>query len=113
MKAIRTRAVISSIRSKVDGSLGLTVSTPEMTNEEKVEFMGLQNVDLDVLFSPFSQDSEELMIVDRRAGGKTPSERLRAVIYIYWEQSGKPSSFEQYYASKMDVIINKIKDKLL
>lgn len=35
-KSIQTQGQITGIRAKVDGSLGLSVSTPELSPEEKV-----------------------------------------------------------------------------
>lgn len=47
-------------------------------------------------------------------GGKTPGQRLRNTIFVLWEQRGKPTStFEEYYRSKMETIINKVKDQLV
>jgi hypothetical protein len=45
--------------------------------------------------------------------GKTPSQRLRGALYVLWEQRGKPSdSFELYYASKMEKLIETVKAEL-
>jgi hypothetical protein len=45
--------------------------------------------------------------------GKTPSQRLRSSLYVLWEQRGKPSnSFELYYASKMEKLIETVKNEL-
>ena len=46
MKTIQTQAVITSIRSKVDKSLGLSIETPELSTEEKVAFMNLQGLNV-------------------------------------------------------------------
>lgn len=45
--------------------------------------------------------------------GKTPSQRLRGALYVLWEQRGKPAdSFELYYASKMEKLIETVKNEL-
>lgn len=46
-------------------------------------------------------------------GQKSPAQRLRGVIFIRWEQAGKPmDSFEMYYASIMERLIDQFKEKL-
>ena len=47
MRAINFQAIITSIRALKDGSLSLTIHSPELTSEEKAEFMNLQNVVLE------------------------------------------------------------------
>lgn len=43
---------------------------------------------------------------------KTPSQRLRGVLYVLWEQTGKSGDFETFYRQKMEGLINLIKNKL-
>ena len=46
-------------------------------------------------------------------GDKTPSQRLRNVLYVYWEQStGKKTDFDTFYRQQMEKIIAWIKEKL-
>ena len=45
---------------------------------------------------------------------RTPSERLRAVIYKYHQQQGgKPEDFELFYRRQVEKLINVIKEKLV
>ena len=112
MKAIQTQAIITSIRSKGDGSLGLNLSTPELKAEEKVEFIKLQNVNLDILLSPLDEMEAPKYKIDKELEAKTPSQRLRGVLYILFEQSGTSGDFEDFYREKMNQIIEKLKEKL-
>jgi hypothetical protein len=45
---------------------------------------------------------------------KTPSQRLRSVIYLYYEQqNGKDAvTFKEFYINQMERMINYYKDKL-
>ena len=45
-------------------------------------------------------------------GGRSPAQRLRGVLYRMWEQKGKQGDFETYYRSKMEMVINQVKEKL-
>lgn len=43
---------------------------------------------------------------------KSPAKRLKDVIYIWFEQSGKKGDFELFYRTKMDKFIEAVKNKL-
>ena len=43
---------------------------------------------------------------------KSHSQRLRAVLYIYWEHYKTTDTFEEYYKYIMEKIINHIKNKI-
>lgn len=44
--------------------------------------------------------------------GKSPAQRMRGVLYRLWEQKGSQGDFETYYRTKMEALINQIKEKL-
>jgi hypothetical protein len=113
MKAIRTNLIITGIRAKVDGSLGLSATTPELTPEEKAEFMRLQGHNLDCLFNPLDQFNAPEYKVDKEIDSKTPSQRLRNTLYIFWEQSGSKGDFNEFYKSEYEKVIEHYKSKLI
>jgi hypothetical protein len=43
---------------------------------------------------------------------KTPSKRLRSVLFILWKQKGSVGDFEVYYREQVEKIITKIKSML-
>ena len=43
---------------------------------------------------------------------KTPSQRLRAVMYIWYQQSNRTVDFEVFYREKMEKLIDFVKGKL-
>lgn len=111
MKSIQTNAIITGIRARVDGSLGITLSTPELNPEEKVAFMELQNINCQTLFKPL-EEKTDLIEVKGETETKTSSQRLRGCIYVLWEQQGKNGEFEIFYKSYMEKIIDWVKSKL-
>ncbi len=111
MKAIKANTIITGIRARVDGSLGLTISTPELNPEEKVAFMELQNVNCDTLFQPLGE-RVPLVEVKGETETKTSSQRLRGSIYRLWESEGKRGEFESYYKAKMEKIISWIQGQI-
>ena len=109
MKAIKLNAIITSLRSKVDGSLGLTMSTPELTVEEKAEFMRLQGQNLNVLVEPIDEPTE-LLKIDKDVDKKTQAQRVRAVLFVLWKQQGS-GEFRDFYYNETEKYINTIKDR--
>lgn len=114
MRKIQTSAIITSLRSRSDRSLGFSGETPEYTDEEFAVFRSLQGLNVTLTIEPADVNTEvEPLIIDREAGQKTPSERLRAVIYRKWERvKEKWPDSEMYYRHMMEKIIEQLKDTL-
>jgi hypothetical protein len=56
---------------------------------------------------------EELPEIHLEEGEKSPSQRLRAVLYIYWQQNtDQKQEFELYYRRWMERTIDSLKEKL-
>ena len=112
MKTIKTNIIITGIRARVDGSLGLSLSTPELTPEAKVSFMELQNISCDCLIKPLDEPNIDLVEVKSEVNTKTQAQRIRSVLYLWWESLGKQGDFETFYKQKTENIIEQIKQKL-
>lgn len=113
MKAIKTNAIIQGIRSKVDGSLGLSISTPELSPVEKVAFMELQNTNVNITIEPLENPDSQKVEVEKGIEGKSYSERLRSVIYVYFKQVQSEETFEKFYSRHMESLIDQYKSKLI
>ena len=111
MKSIETDIVIGGIRSRIDGSLGFNASTPELSSEEKVAFMSLQGVALKMLVVPIDEPNAPTVTVEKDLNQKPASQRLRAVLYVLWEQQGNKGTFEDFYKMQMEKFISAVKDK--
>lgn len=114
MKAIHHKGNIGSITGKVDGSLAYRVTTPELSADEKSAFFDLQNVNVEIVISPFeSKEEVEMMDIKRDLETKTPSQRLRAVMFLLWKKNNEGHElFDTYYEKKMNGIIEHLKDKI-
>jgi len=112
VKAIQSKIIISSIRAKVDGSIGFSATTPELTTEEKVAFMELQNQELDCVFAPTVNLNAPKMVVTAEMKGKTPSSRLYNTLFVLWKQNGEVGDFEVFYKQNMERFIDLVKDQL-
>lgn len=109
---IESQAVITGIRAKVDGSLGLSVNTPELSPEEKVAFMNLQNLNTRITIEPTDIKPESRVKVERGMDGKSPSERLYNVIFVYYKQVKSTETFESFYQKHINALIDQYKAKL-
>ena len=43
---------------------------------------------------------------------KSPSQRLKSVIYLYWKQKGSDGDFNDYYLNAVERLINQYKERL-
>lgn len=109
-------AQIGSIRSLVDGSVSLTLTTPELSPGKAGELFSLRNKVAYCYISANQIENNEKKMVDGlepELKGKRPSERLRAVLYLNWKDNneGYPDS-ESHYRAKMEAIIDTYKSNL-
>lgn len=108
-------AILSGVSSRKDRSYSLKFETRELSGESASTLLDLLQQEGFLLFSP-NNDLSEADIPDEKAdamlGTKTQAQRLRAVIYRLYEQTGKHGDFETYYRSKMEYIIELLKEKL-
>lgn len=112
MKAISLESQLGSAATCKDGSLSLRFSTPELQPTEKTAIFEIQGKNVKLLIQPMDGLPDELVDVKQEFQTKTPSMRLRAVLYVAWEQAGKPGEFEDFYRHKMEGYITEVKRNL-
>jgi len=112
MKSIKVKIIITGVRSKVDRSLGLTLSTPELSTEERAEFMNLQGINCRALFEPLDSAPAEIYEIKKEIGKKSQSQRIRAVLFLLWKNEGSKEDFEVYYRNKTEQYIDFLKGKI-
>jgi hypothetical protein len=111
MKAIQLRVNVSSIRSRKDGSLGLSLETPELDVPQKVVIMSLQNIECEMTLTPIN-GTDEIVEVKTDLDNKSSSQRLRDVLFVLYKQDNSTEMFDTYYQKKMEKIIEWVKSKL-
>lgn len=92
--------------------MSLRFSTPELAPEEKTAFFELLNLNLKMLLQPADAVPAELKEVKGEFDRKTPGQRLRATLFIWWSQQGKPGDFDSFYLRRMEAIIDEVKQQL-
>lgn len=110
-------SVIEGIASRKDKTVKLTIGTQELSPESAAHIfsMNQQFCYLAIKkenFNPSEVDVIESLKTDMEAA-KTPSQRLRAILYRNYEQHSEGyQDFATYYQAKMEKICDHFKSKL-
>ena len=111
-------AQAEGIASRKDKTIRLTFGTNEMMPSAAGDLFSLngQMVYLAIKVEPFNKQDEQLiesLKADEMEGVKTPSQRLRSVLYVLWEQDHNGfKTFTEFYNARLELIITQIKNKL-
>lgn len=109
---VTTPATIRSIRDYKAGSIGLTLTTPVLTEQERLLFVGLQGTDIELLLKPIASAPGPEVRIEGQPGQKTQSQRIRAVLFVLWQQEPQGMKFEDFYNHRTEQIIQWLKTKL-
>ena len=116
-KLLQFPAYVHGVRTLVDGGLKIDLHTQELTPEDAAILLGLRGKQGWAVIKDTKIKDKDLVALPEETtefkGDKTPGQRLRAVIYKYWEQSFKEKEdFELFYRRQMGLFIEAIKEKL-
>lgn len=96
----------------VDGGLSIGFHTKELSPEEKALAMMHQGQAGWLVFAENEVPKAEMPKGDADLRQKTPSQRMRNVIYILWQQSATDIPFPQFYEEYMEKLIVQVKEAL-
>lgn len=98
-------AIIDKVSTLKDGSVRVSLITRALSPTQMAE-----------LFFWVNKEILAIEIDESNKDDKSPSQRLRGVLYRLWEQSSEQerynNEFELFYRSKMERIIESLKEKL-
>lgn len=116
MNGVLFVAEIGSVKSLVDGSVSITLVTPEISGGKVGELFDLRKKVAYTYISARQIESNEKAMIDGlnpELKGKSPGQRLRNVLYVAWQQDNEGyKDSESYYAAKMETIISHYKSEL-
>lgn len=114
MSTFQVPAMLKGVSTLTDGGVSLRFATQEISKEEMAMLMGKSQTFGWLLFSEQAIREDELKLEEIRKDlkGKTPSQRLKAVLFVLYTESKADGSFEQYYERRMNEIIEQIKLRL-
>jgi hypothetical protein len=108
-------ATVSKVTTMADKCLRLVVDTQEITDAEIKRDVFETHDALGYFFfqeNPITEIPKNLPPVEMEEGEKTPGQRLRGVLFVYWEQKKVKESFEVFYRAEIEKLISRIKEKL-
>lgn len=108
---------IESIATRKDKTLKVTIGTQELNPAQATDVFSLnqQFCYIGLKAEPFSKNESELLdsLKSDLEHQKTPSQRLRSILYVCYEQDNKGyKDFGTFYATEMERIIEHYKTKL-
>lgn len=109
-------AIINPPRIRKDKSCAISFDTRELTSDEIFTILSLSQSEGYLAFQPNEDDIPDFPEERAEVDQKTPSERLRAVLYIWFKQETEKGqfvgTFEVFRKEKMEKIIEGVKSKL-
>lgn len=112
MKGFTVASQITAIKPLVDRGMSVTFHTKELPAEEQVEVIKYLSSAGWLLFKENEVKDEDIPPQDADCETKSQGQRIRAVLFILWKQTGEKGTFEDYYRMQTEKIINAIKAKL-
>lgn len=112
-------ATIESLSTRKDGTMKIIIGTQEISPEKagtlfllqnKLGYVAIKQAD----FQPSEIDALTDIDQDLKQIGKTPSERIRNVLFVLFTQSNEGfEDFNAYYRFKTEKIIEHLKSKIV
>ena len=109
--------IIETLTSRKDKTIKISFGTQELNPNQLADLFRLNQsyCYFGIKEEPFTKEESE--IIDNLKADldnlKTPSQRLRGILYRNFEQNNKGfKDFNQYYISEMEAICNHFKSKL-
>lgn len=112
---VKLPAIFDKAETLKDRSVKLIFVTRELSGEDVGRLFGMRGSECWLLLAPDDTlDSVDVPTVkpDTGANQKTPSQRLRAVLFVLWSQLGRPGDFEDFYRQKVERVVEQYKAKL-
>ena len=115
-KILKTPATLEGVSLLKDGSATLRFSTQEIIPQDLVTIKEFHGHFGDLAFAESGLQPKDIPQDNPEFEGKSPSKRLRAVIFVLWnhlKETGKTTmKFEDFYGGQIEAIISQYKLKL-
>jgi hypothetical protein len=110
-------AIIEGVSTRKDKTVRVTIGTQEMTPATAAQLFSMANQYAYVAIKVEEFLGEDMAALDDLSTegepNRTPSKRLRSVLYVNWKQDPEGyEDFRNYYLYKMERIIEHFKGRL-
>ena len=102
--------MLNNFTPKKDGSITIKFDSRELSAEEYLMVLGFRNVEGWLLFS----ENKEMKApdIDAELDLKSPSERLKNALYVYYKDKPRVNTFNSFYNENMEKIIQLVLNKM-
>lgn len=104
--------ILTSISYNRDGGMRLGFVTNELSDEDKLILTKFHQKFGWILFQENAYQPSDVPKEQAEEGSRTPSRRLRAVLFRLWKQEEGLGDFDSWYRTRMESIISSVKSKL-
>lgn len=112
-KLFQVPAILDGVSPLKDGGLSLRFHTNEIKeSSEKTKVMDFFSTFGWLQFSDQSIHTIPKEAAHREAGSKTPSQRLRASLFVLWQKRYSDMPFDPWYESQMEKIIARVQGSI-
>lgn len=113
----QAQAQIQKIETMSDHGVRIVVDTQEITDPaELTKLFSLKKGEIGYFLFKGAGITPDDIPTDKatlnEGDSKSPSERLRAVLFVYWKEFVNKGDFSQYYRAFIEKKINEIKENL-
>jgi hypothetical protein len=114
MQAIQIPATLEGASTlKEQGCMSIRFHSQEMTEEQQLILLQQKGKFGWLMFRENQFIEKDIPEVDAEGiKKKTPSQRLRNVLYVEWDQGDKSMNEDSYYTKRMEEFINQVKKGL-
>jgi hypothetical protein len=105
-------AGLVSATDQRDRSCKLTFETRELENSEFLALRDIRGSEGWLAFALNPIQESDIPKSPATKEGKTPSQRLRSVLFLLWKKEASPLDFNIFYDAKVEAIIEKVKLRL-
>ena len=114
MIKLQFSAQIDSVLAKKDKTLSVKIGTQELSAEDSSYLLSLMGSQIWLGLAETEIETLEVPeVIPEMKGEKSPSQRLKAIIYKIWElKTDQKETFPRYYESYMFKICEQLKNKL-
>lgn len=112
------QATVEGVSTRKDRTIKIILGTQELSPKDAAELLQYSNSITNVYLSKLSIQTDIMHEIDKASidmvdNQKSPSKRLKSVLYLLWKQDNEGyEDSELYYRNKMEQLITHFKNKL-
>lgn len=105
-------AILSGVNLLSDGGVSLRfITIKDLDDVDRIALIHSHNKTGHIAFSE-DEIQESDMPKTQTEGQKTPSQRLRNIIFVLWKQQDGVTDFEVFYRQRMEKILTELKGEI-